>query len=139
MHERTGWSATGSVSFEGMLQESLRRATKDSKATLTGAIWHEPLPLELARDREPIVRLLGEALRAANVPTLPAADWGVSARVLSTPQSALVVVVNERPEAARRRVVAFGKTFEIDVAALGARMLVVARATGNVVASTPPY
>ena len=136
MQEKSGWSASGTVTFEGMLQESVRRGTKDSTGKLAGLLWHEPLPLELARDREPLVRLLGEALRAANVPTMPAADWGVSARVLSAPQSALVVVVNERPEPARRRVVVDGVASEIDVAPLGARVVLVGRRGQGVIAET---
>jgi hypothetical protein len=137
MQERTGWSATGLVAFEGMAQESVRRATGISTGKLTGNLWHEPLPLELAREREPLVRLLDVALRAANVPISLDGAWGVSARVLSAPQVALVVVANERPEAAKRSVVVDGRPLEIDVAALGARLLLVARAKGNVIAETP--
>lgn len=140
MHEKSAWSASGWVSFEGLLQESVRRAEKPSVATLSnapgGAVWHEPLPLELAREREPLVKLLDAALGAAQIPTSPG-EWGVAARALIAPRGILMTVVNERPEASVRKVKADGRTFEIPVAALGARMVLVERGTGKIVAATP--
>jgi hypothetical protein len=102
-------------------------------------VWHEPLPLELAREREPLVKLLGTALSAAGIPTSPG-DWGVAARTLVAPRIGLVVVVNERPERAVRRVLVDGRTFDVPVAALGARLVLVDRSTaspGRILASTP--
>lgn len=136
MQEKSGWSASGWVAFEGLLQESLRRAEKPSVAGKTGAVWHEPLALELAREREPLVKLLDAALSAAAVPTSPG-EWGVAARALVAPRAVLVVVVNERPERAVRRVNADGKAFDVPVAALGARLVLVERGTGRIVATTP--
>lgn len=139
VHERSAWSASGWVAFEGLLQESVRRADKPSVATLTGNVWHEPLSLELAREREPLVKLLGAALAAAAVPTSPG-DWGVAARTLVAPHACLVVVVNERPERAVRRVIADGRSFDVPVAALGARLVLIDRSppgAGRVVLSTP--
>ena len=92
MHDRSrstrrrAWSASGWVAFEGLLQESVRRAERPSVATLSGAVWHEPLSLELAREREPLVKLLGAALSAAAIPTSPG-DWGVAARTLVAPRA----------------------------------------------------
>lgn len=137
MHERTPWSASGTVAFESLLQESTRRAERASlapTATFEDAVWHEPLPLELARDREPLVALLETALRSAGVETMPG-EWGVTARVLSAPRAALVVVVNERPESVVRRVVVDGRAFTVPVRAFGARLALVSR-RGNVLAST---
>lgn len=71
MHESSPWSATGWVAFENLLQESARRADKPPLGTLTGNVWHEPLPLDRALDREPLVKLLGAALAAATVPVSP--------------------------------------------------------------------
>jgi len=135
VHEKSAWSASGWVAFEG-LQESLRRADKPSVATLSGAVWHEPLALELARDREPLVKLLEAALAAAGVTTSPGA-WGVAARALLTPRVALVVVVNERPEASARSIRVDGHTLGIPVAALGSRLALVDRATAKVLVATP--
>ena len=96
---------------------------------------HEPLPIELAREREPLAALLGAALNAAGVPTMPG-PWGVTARVLVAPKSALVAIVNERPEATSRRVVVEGRSFAVPVRALGARLVIVERATGKILAAT---
>lgn len=136
VHEKSAWSASGWVAFESLLQESVRRAEKPSVATLSGAVWHEPLPLELSREREPLVKLLGAALAAASVPTSPG-EWGLAARALVAPRSVLVVVVNERPERAVRRVDADSRAFDVPVAALGARLVLVERGTGRVLAATP--
>ena len=135
VHEKSAWSASGWVAFEG-LQESLRRADKASVNTLAGAVWHEPLALELARDREPLVKLLEAALAAAGIATSPGA-WGLAARALLTPRVALVVVVNERPEPSIRGVRVEGRTLNVPVAALGARYVLAERATGKVLAATP--
>jgi hypothetical protein len=139
VHERSGWSESGWVAFEGLMQESVRRAEKPSVASLSGAVWHEPLALELARERAPVVKLLGAALAAAGVPTSPG-EWGVATRTLVGPRASLVVVVNERPEPAVRRVLADGKAIDVPVAALGARLVLVDRSpasAGRIVASTP--
>jgi len=135
VHEKSAWSASGWVAFEG-LQESLRRADRPSVGTLAGAVWHEPLALELARDREPRVKLLAAALAGAGVATSPG-EWGVAARALLAPRSALVVVVNERPEAAVRSIRVDGHTLQVPVAALGARLALVDRASAKVLVSTP--
>lgn len=138
MHETTAWAAPAAttVAFEGLLQESARRADKPSVAKLEGAVWHEPLPIELAREREPLAALLGAALGAAGVPTMPG-EWGLSARVLVAPKSALVAVVNERPEPTSRRVIVDGRAFGVPVRAYGARLVLVERPSGKIVATTP--
>jgi hypothetical protein len=136
MHEKSAWSASGWLAFADLAQVSVLRADRPSVASLSGAVWLEPLPIELARDREPLVRLLEAALSAANVPTSPG-PWGVAARALTAPRATLITVVNERPERAVRRVRVGAATLEVPVAALGARLVVVERATGRVVASTP--
>ena len=136
IHEKSAWSPTGWVMFEGLLQESVRRAEKPSVASLSSAIWHEPVSLELVREREPLVRLLDAALSAAGIPTSPG-EWGLPARALVAPRSVLVVVVNERPERAVRRVSADGRAFDIPIAPLGSRLVLVERGSGRIVASTP--
>lgn len=153
MHEKSAWSASGWLTFEDLAQESVLRADRPSVASLSGTVWLEPLPIELARDREPLVRLLEAALSAAGVSTSPAgvstspagvgmagvgmAPWGVAARALTAPRATLITVVNERPERAVRRVHVAGGVIDVPVAALGARLVLVERATARVVASTP--
>jgi hypothetical protein len=138
MNEKTGWTTSGFVSFESLRQETTRRADKPSlgPGKLTGDIWHEPLPLELARDREPLTKLLQAALTAANVTTSPDdGGGGVVGRVLVTPKVALLVAVNERAENATRRLVVDGRPIEVAVNAKSARLILVERGSGKQLAA----
>ncbi len=139
-HEATGWGATAgqtrSVTFENLAQQWLRRGTMASPTALTGSVWHEPLPLEFARETEPLDALLSAALKAAGVPTHPGED-GVVARVLVAPRSVLVVCVNESSSPARRAVTVEGKTVRVPVEAFRSRLALFERGTGKVLAVTP--
>jgi hypothetical protein len=70
------------------------------------------------------------------VPTSPGV-WGVAARALVAPRGVLLTVVNERPEPTVRRLNAGKGAFDVPVAALGARLVMIERATGRIVAQTP--
>jgi hypothetical protein len=136
LHEPTPWGGGGLVAFEGLAQERMRRAGTPPLVALEGVLWHEPLPLELARETEPLLALLGAALQAAGIEACPAAG-GVAARVLVAPKAMLVAVVNESAEAARRAVTVEGRRLEIPLPALGARLLLFERGTGKLLATTP--
>ena len=140
LHEATPWGAAPGqsewVTFENLAQHWLRRGTKASPAPLTGSVWHEPLPLDFARETEPLDALLVAALKAAGVPTHPAGD-GVAARLLVAPKAVLAVCVNETPAAARRRVLVEGRPVEIPVEALRSRLVLFEKGTGKVIAATP--
>jgi hypothetical protein len=142
LHEWSGWGgapgakpAGQSVTFENLAQHWLRRSTKPSPAVLTGNVWHEPLPLELARETEPLAALLAAALKAAGVATQPSAA-GVAVRVLEAPNAVLVAVINETPAAAVRPVAVGGRTLSIPVAALRSRLVLLDK-QGRVLAATP--
>jgi hypothetical protein len=138
MVERSEWSDGGWITFEDLLQESARRSAKPSSKALSVSpsrnVWHEPLPLELARDREPLVRLLRAALAGAGVPTSPDAG-GVAGRVLLGSKTALLVAVNERSEPATRRLVVDRHAVDVPTRAQGASMVLIDRASGAVLAS----
>ena len=140
LHEATAWAAApGSrqwVTFESLAQHWLRRGTKAGLTSLAGNVWLEPLPLDFARETEPLDALLAAALKAAGVPTHPAAD-GVAARVLVAPKAVLVVCVNETPSALGRRVVVEGRSVEISVGASRSRLVVFEKGTGKVLVATP--
>jgi len=135
LHEPTAWGASGLATFEGLAQERLRRASGASPTAFAGAVWHEPLPLEFARDAEPLVALLAGALKAAGVPTHPDRG-GVAARLLVAPKAVLAVVVNETPATARRVVRLEGRSVAVPVRALGARLALFERGSGRLLAST---
>jgi hypothetical protein len=133
-HERTVWG--GWATFDGQLGERLRRSTKPEAASRPGPVWHEPLPLEYAREPEPLAALLGAALAAARVQTHPS-DTRIVARLLVAPRAVLAVCVNETAADGRRRVEVEGRAFEIPVPAGRSRLVLFARGTGQVLASTP--
>ena len=136
MHERSRWSPEEPLAFEGLMTENIRRSNNPELSSFDGNVWHEPLPLELARQREPLARLLDAALRSAGVPTQPS-RVPVAARVLYAPRAALVVCVNETPDEAQRRVVVDERAFEVPVRAYGARLALIERETGRIRAATP--
>ena len=139
MHETTPWAASGSVAFENLQQETVRRGAAPSrKLAPKDGVWHEPLPLELAVEREPLVTLLGAALEGAHVAPLTSARVdGVAVRVLPTKKTALVVLVNERPEPATRHVAVAERSLDVTVPAEGIRLLLVERTTGKVLVASP--
>jgi hypothetical protein len=135
LHEPTSWGGRWAT-FEGLLSEKMRRSLTVPLERFAGNVWHEPLPLELAREAEPLLALLTGALAEARVSTQPS-DVPVVARVLAAPRAFLVVCVNETPGDARRRVRVEGRTFEVPVPAYGSRLALVERGTGRVLAATP--
>lgn len=136
LHERSRWSPEEPLAFEGLLTENVKRGLGPELSSFEGNVWHEPLPLELARQRQPLVRLLDAALKAARIPTHPSSE-PVAARVLLSSSSAFVTCVNETAEDTRRVVHVDGVAFEVPVRAFGARMAVVDRSTGKLAAATP--
>jgi len=134
LREATRWASSG-VTFDRNLQESLLRSVAPPLESFAGNIWHEPLPLEHAREDEPLVALLDRALTAAGVETHPSHN-GVAARLLQAPRAVLVVLVNETTEDAQRRITVAGRTVDIPVAAQRSRLVLFERATGRVVIET---
>ena len=65
-HEPTRFGG-GWATFDGLAGERFRRAPGPEPERLTGPVVHEPLPLELAREPEPLAALLQAALQAARV------------------------------------------------------------------------
>lgn len=145
MNEKTAWSPTGSVAFEGLAQETVLRAERASTGRLESVapnVWHEPLPLELAKSPDALVRVLQAALEGAHVPAAFSSskaspgEAGVAGRVLLAAHHALVILVNERPEAAARTVVVDGRAIEFHVGAKATTLGLIERATGKLVLST---
>ena len=134
-HEPTRFGS-GWATFDGLAGERLRRGPGAEPETVKGPVCHEPLPLEFAREPEPLAALLEAALRAAGVATHPS-EAPVAARVLRGPRASLVVVVNETPQDVRRRVVVEGRALDVPVLAGRARLALVEAKTGRLVAATP--
>lgn len=61
----------------------------------------------------------------------------LAARLLGAPRALLAVCVNETPVAARRRLIVEVRAFDVPVGAGRARLVLLERGTGRVVAATP--
>lgn len=105
------------------LRKGLARGVAPSK---DAEVWSEPLPLEFAREEEPLRALLKAALDAAGVATSPA-EQPMTATVCLARDVALVTVVNETAVDGTRRVAIDGKPLDVVVAAGRARCLLVDR------------
>jgi hypothetical protein len=134
-HERTVWGG-GWATFDDKIGEVVKRGTKAEPKERAGNVWHEPLPLELAREPAVVAGFLEAVLKAAGIQTHPT-ETRVVARVLEAPKAFLAVCVNETAEDATRRVTIEGRPLDIPVLAGRARLVLVERGTGQVLASTP--
>jgi len=112
------------------------RAARSPRREGGAAVWHEPLPLELAREEAPVAALYGRALAAAGLPAEPA-DVPMTARVLRTGAVALVICVNESSADAVRTVAVDGSRLDVPVPAGRSRLVLWDRAAKSIIAQTP--
>ncbi|HEY0593271.1 MAG TPA: hypothetical protein VGF40_15980, partial [Thermoanaerobaculia bacterium] len=123
------------ATFDRNLRESLLRSLAPPRASFEGNVWHEPLPLDHAREDEPLAALLEKAFAAAGVAAHPS-DTGVAARLLAAPRAVLGIFVNETARDAQRTVTVGARKVAVDVPAERARMVLFDR-TGAIIAQTP--
>jgi hypothetical protein len=140
--EETSWGkdegGTGWATFDRDLREQLQRSEKPALDAFEGQVWHEPLPLEFAREEAPLADLLGQALAAAGVETQPGeAGSRVATRLLYAPRAVLAVLVNETAADTRRRLEVGGRSWHVPVAAGRARLVLFERGSGEVLVVTP--
>jgi hypothetical protein len=140
LREPTPWGgrdgAPAWVTFDQNAGEWLRKsASRGAPPDPATGLWHEPLPLDLAREEEPLREVLAAALRAAGAATSPATQ-PLTATVWRTPHGALITVVNETAADGTRRITVDGRDFDVVVAAGRARCVFVDRRTGAIVADS---
>ena len=135
LRESTQWG-NGWATFDRNLRENLPRSSKTDPLRFEGSFWHEPLPLDHAREDEPLVDLLGAALDAAGIATQPT-DVPIATRLLYGPRSILVVLVNETGTDLERELRIDDRRVEIPIAAERSRLLLFERPSGRLIASTP--
>ena len=121
------------ATFDRGLQETLLRGAGTTRES--GNIWYEPLPLEHAREEEPMSRLLTRTLAAAGVETHPSST-GVTARLLLAPRSILGVFVNDTSSDAQREVTINGQRINVSVLAGRARLVLFERESGRIITQT---
>ena len=129
LREATPWAEDGFATFDRDLREQLRRST-DASSKARGNIWHEPLPLEFARETVPLSRLLGAALESAGIETQPS-EAPVAARLLWAPRAVFAILVNEGAEPASRTLNVVGRSWNVPIAPGRSRLLLFDRQTGD--------
>jgi len=125
----------GWATFDETKGEWFRAALSPRRVGDGQAVWHEPLPLELAREEGPLVELYRQALAAAGLPAW-ASDVPMTVRVLHTPAVALVVCVNESSLDGVRTVDVDGHRLEVPVPAGRSRLVLWDRAARSIIAQT---
>lgn len=140
LRERTPWGmnaeSAGWATFDRDLREQMKRSTAADLTSLEGNVWHEPLPLEFAREDGPLLDLLGTALEAAGVETQPS-DVPVFARLLKAPKAILGVLVNENAFDVERALTVEGRRWRVPVPAGRSRLVLFERGTGEILVVTP--
>ncbi|HEX7421086.1 MAG TPA: hypothetical protein VF505_14445 [Thermoanaerobaculia bacterium] len=118
------------ATFDRNLQESLL------SSTATRSAWHEPLPLDYAREDEPLVSLLALRIPSSNL-ELNQSDDHVMLRLLTAPHAVLAVLVNETATEAWRQIPVAGRHISVTVPAGGTRLILFDRSSANIIAQTP--
>jgi hypothetical protein len=124
------------VTFDGGKTQYLGRAASTGLHEAAPNVWHEPLPLEFAREEEPLVRQTALLLQLAGLQRTPSPQ-PLAIRVLMAPRAALVVLVNETPAGIQTPVTVEKWRVTIDVPSGRSRLVLVERATGRIIAATP--
>jgi Cellulase (glycosyl hydrolase family 5) len=139
-YEPTNWTlkkgeTKSMLTFGSGKSETLRKSDAPFLNILKGNILQEPLPIDLALERQPLDAMLHSLLNYSGMQS-EISDARVELRVLENDKSALVVCVNESSDDATREVSLDGRKFGIPVEAGRSRMVLINRADGSVIVAT---
>jgi len=139
-YEPTHWTSNADgikkmMTFGSGKSETLRKSDAPFLDTLKGNILQEPLPIDLALERDPLDAMLHALLNYSGMQS-DISDARVESRVLENDRSALIVCVNESSDDVVRAVLLDGRTFMIPVEAGRSRLVLVNRAHGSVIVAT---
>lgn len=137
LHEPTPYAAgvkSATLTFDDNRGQWLRASTRGTGGKFINNIWHEPLPMEHARESAALQTLFSGVFDAARVP-FQSTDTPLMTRVLSMPRAALVIAVNESVQPVSRTITVNGIQQKIHVEPGRSAMLLVERQSGKVLAS----
>ena len=139
-YESTHWSTVSGdrnlpVTFSSGKSEYLRKSNSQQLDTLRGNVLNEPLPIELAAEKEPVNAMLDAVLKYAGIHS-DIRDTRVATRILVSGTSALIVCVNESSVSVTRQVSFGGHWIDIPVEAGRTRLVLVERRSGKIIAAT---
>ncbi|MFN0205360.1 MAG: hypothetical protein ACKVS6_03500 [Planctomycetota bacterium] len=139
LHEMNNWQGYESLpflTFEDNRGQWLRRSNKTEPINFKNPIWHEPLPVEFARERQALRQLLHAAIVNAGIEIPSLSNIGVSTRVLETQKVSLIMCVNETSAGAEKLVKTAGRDVKVNVAAGRSRFLLIDKQSGSVLADS---
>lgn len=123
------------VTFGSEQPEYLLKSLSPPLDTLRGNIMDEPLPLEMAKQKGPLINMLSEVMKYAGI-SLHVFDSPLMSRVLYTGNAALIVCVNESSASLSRIVSAADYKYEIPVKAGRSRLVLISLKDGGIIVAT---
>ncbi len=135
IREETGWGKDGYLRFVSFDRGEIEWIKKSSKPlSFEGNIWNEPLPVELAREEEPLIHLLKKALEKSGV-SFSLYDFPITTSVFKTSSSILVIFINESSSDIIRRISIEGREYDFWIPKLRPNMILIERRTGKILFS----
>ena len=139
-YEESNWThehnqANTTVTFGAGKSESIRKSLSPFVDTLKGNILQEPLPLDVALEREPLTALLHAVLSYSGLRG-DISNERVESGVMEGDNAAFIVCVNESSVNAEKKVSFGGRTIDIPVEAGRSRLVLLNRTDGTIIAAT---
>jgi hypothetical protein len=135
-NENRGYEQIPLLTFDDNRGQWLRRSLREGGPQFTGNVWHEPMPVEFAREGNALRQLLSKALALAGVEAPSASSQGVTTRVLETQRSVLVICVNESSGDVEKIVRAAKQDYKFSVKAGRSRLILYERQTQQIIADS---
>lgn len=118
------------VTFDNQQNEFIKKCGRESLYS-TGNIFHEPLPIELAKEKEPLILLLRKILNESGFDYSFSAE-PVSTSILAFNDKAFIVLVNESTTAAQREIILNGFKIKTVVEAGSSKILIADKTNGRI-------
>ena len=122
------------VTFDNQQSEFIKKSIAD-KFYESGNIMHEPLPIELAREKESLILLLKNSLVASGIKS-QFFDEPLTTGILYLKDYALIICVNESSNNINRQLTIDNKPLIIDVNAGESKLLLFERQSGKIISET---
>ncbi|MCX8010686.1 MAG: cellulase family glycosylhydrolase, partial [Ignavibacteria bacterium] len=133
-YEETNWSLSNDktiINFPFNLREGLKKSSAEKLLSLDGNFWHEPLPLEFAKEDEALIALFKNVFNKCEI-EYDLTDVPVSTRILKSETSTLIVCVNETNSDVEKKIKFDGTEIKFDVKADLSRLILVDNRTKKI-------
>jgi hypothetical protein len=122
------------ITFDSQQSEFIKKCSAE-KFYSSGNIYHEPLPVELAREKKPLTDLLKHALNLSGV-KYQFYNEPLSTNILYMKNHILVVCLNESSSNASRELTILDFKFTVNLNAGQSKLLLIERTSGKIIAET---